>query len=104
MTVRPLEKTRTPNRACQWEATAVVDGQVYTARSRHGAANALARQLVASAIRDQSLEMRDPSGRLLLTYPSFQKAGEGRLNGTAPPKGANSNCVIAANVHPDRPC
>jgi hypothetical protein len=55
--VRPLEETRTPNSGCLWLAECEVDGQHYEARTRHGAANALSRQLVAAGIADQPLEV-----------------------------------------------
>jgi hypothetical protein len=54
---RPLEETRTPNSGCLWLAECEVDGKHYEARSRHGAANALARQLMAAGIADQPLEV-----------------------------------------------
>jgi hypothetical protein len=49
------EATRTPNSACAWVAEAMVDGRMYTARSRHGAPNELARQLVAAGIADRPM-------------------------------------------------
>jgi hypothetical protein len=55
--VRPLEETRTSNSACAWLAECEVDGLRFEARSRHGAANALARELVASGIPDRPLEI-----------------------------------------------
>jgi hypothetical protein len=55
--VRPLEGTRTPNSGCFWIAECEVDGKYYEARSRHGAANALARQLMAAGIADHPLEV-----------------------------------------------
>lgn len=55
--VRPLEQTRTPNSGCLWLAECEVDGQHYEARSRHGAANALSRQLLAAGIADQPMEV-----------------------------------------------
>jgi hypothetical protein len=56
-TVRPLEETRTPNSGCTWLAECEVDGQRFEARCRHGAANALARELVAAGITDRPLEI-----------------------------------------------
>jgi hypothetical protein len=55
--VRPLEATRTPNSGCIWLAACEIDGQHFEARSRHGAANALARELVAAGIPDRPLEV-----------------------------------------------
>ena len=65
VTTWPDEVTRTANSACIWiaEATvegciwiaeATVEGRTYTARSRHGPANELARQLAALIEGEQS--------------------------------------------------
>ena len=48
VTTWPEEATRTANSGCVWIAVATVEGGIYTARSRHGVANELARQLVAA--------------------------------------------------------
>jgi hypothetical protein len=50
VTTWPDEATRTSNSACVWTAEAMVEGRTYTARSRHGPANQLARQLVAAGL------------------------------------------------------
>ena len=55
--VRPLEETRTPNSGSVWLAECEVGGRRFEARSRHGAANALARELVASGMPDRSLDV-----------------------------------------------
>lgn len=55
--VRPLEETRTPNSGCIWLAECEVEGRRFEARSRHGAANALARELVAAGVADGPLEV-----------------------------------------------
>ena len=55
--VRPLEDTRTPNSSCVWLAECEVGGRRFEAQSRHGAANALARELVAAGIPDRPLEV-----------------------------------------------
>jgi hypothetical protein len=55
--VRPLEETRTPNSGCLWLAECEIGGRHFQARSRHGAANELARQLVAAGVADQPLEV-----------------------------------------------
>jgi hypothetical protein len=52
MRERPLPETRTPENSCEW-ASAEVGGIAYLARSRRGAAHALARTLVAAGIPDQ---------------------------------------------------
>ncbi|HJZ15004.1 MAG TPA: hypothetical protein VJ251_06090 [Stellaceae bacterium] len=53
MTTWPDEATRTSNSACVWTAEATVESRIYTARSRHGPANQLARQLVAAGFPDR---------------------------------------------------
>src|SRR5690349_10908697 len=58
VTVRPDEATRTANSACVWIAEATVDGRAYVAYSRHGAPNALARQLVAAGLADRPMVIR----------------------------------------------
>ena len=55
--VRPLEKTRTPNSGCVWLAECEIDGQRFEAPSRHGAANALARELGTAGFADAPLEI-----------------------------------------------
>src|SRR5580700_6963878 len=54
---RPDEPTRTPNKSCRWIAEAVVDRRVFTARSRYGAPNELARVLVAAGIADAPMQV-----------------------------------------------
>jgi hypothetical protein len=51
----PIEATRTPNSACVWIAEATVEGRTNTARWRHGAANELARHLVAAGLADRPM-------------------------------------------------
>ena len=56
-----LGRTRRRGRrisACVWIAEATVDGVAYTARSRHGAPNALARRLVAAGLADRPMVIR----------------------------------------------
>ena len=55
--VRPLEETRTPNCGCVWLAECEVEGRRFEARCRHGAANALARELLVAGIADAPLEV-----------------------------------------------
>src|SRR5215831_9291049 len=55
--VRPLEETRTPNSSCVWLAECEVGGRRFEARSRHGAPNALARELADAGIPDRQLEV-----------------------------------------------
>ena len=56
--VRPLEATRTPNSSCIWLAECEIGERRFEARSRHGAANALARELMAAGVADWPLEVR----------------------------------------------
>jgi hypothetical protein len=55
VTCWPDQATRTPSSACAWVAEVMVDGRTYTARSRHGAPNELARHLVAAGIADRPM-------------------------------------------------
>jgi hypothetical protein len=58
VTVRPLEETRTSYSGCIWLAQCELGGRRFEARSRHGAANALARELTAAGVTDPPLEVR----------------------------------------------
>ena len=71
---RPLAETRTANTTCAWVAECEVDGRRFEARSRHGAANALARELVAAALPDDGLEVRYEGLAGSLRYRSFRAA------------------------------
>jgi hypothetical protein len=53
--IAPRSRTHTGS---LWEATTEVDGRPYSATSRHGAPQALARVLVAADIADQPVEVR----------------------------------------------
>jgi hypothetical protein len=55
--VRPLHQTRTSNNGCIWLAECEVEGQRFETRCRHGAANALARELLAAGFADWPLEV-----------------------------------------------
>jgi hypothetical protein len=55
VTTWPDEATRTSNSAYVWTAEAMVEGRAYTAQSRHGPANQLARQLVAAGLPDRPM-------------------------------------------------
>src|SRR5262249_46786196 len=48
---------RTPSSGCIWLAECEVGGRRFEARSRHGAANALARKLLTAGIPDRPLEV-----------------------------------------------
>jgi hypothetical protein len=45
VTTWPEEATRTANSGCAWIAVATVEGGIYTARSRHGVANGITRNM-----------------------------------------------------------
>src|SRR5262249_46071325 len=70
----PDEATRTPNSACAWVAEATVHGRTYTAPSRHGAANELARQLVAGGIIDRPMMIHYHGRPGTMNWPSFHAA------------------------------
>ena len=74
VTTWPDEATRTSNSACVWIAEATVEGCTYTARSRHGPANQLARQLVAAGFPDRSMVIRYRELAGTMTYRSFHAA------------------------------
>jgi hypothetical protein len=62
-----------------------VEGRTYTARSRHGAADELARQLVAAGLADRPMVIRHHGLAGTTTYRSFRTAamwtfGRGRTN------------------------
>jgi hypothetical protein len=64
----PLEATRTPDGPCDWVAETMIDGQSFSARSKHGAPNELARQLVAAGIPDASMEIAYAGLRGTMSY------------------------------------
>ena len=74
VTTWPDEATRTSNSACVWIAEATVEGRTYTARSRHGPANQLARQLVAAGSPDRPMVIRYRGLAGTMTYRSFHAA------------------------------
>jgi hypothetical protein len=74
VTCWPNEATRTPNSACIWVAEVMVDGRIYTARSRHGAPNELARQLVAAGVIDRPMVVHYRRLAGTMTWRSFHAA------------------------------
>jgi hypothetical protein len=70
----PAEASRTPNSPCAWIAEAEAGGVLYIARSRHGAPNALFRQLVAAGIPDGPAEVHTSDLRGAMRYGSFHAA------------------------------
>jgi hypothetical protein len=73
MRQRPLETTRTADRSSVYEAECEVDGQCYSARSRNGAPNELARVLVAAGIPDQPVESHHAGIKGWITYRSLHQ-------------------------------
>jgi len=71
---RPDEATRTPGKSCRWIAEATVDGLTFTAQSRSGAANELARMLVAAGVADAPMEIHTVGLRGCMTWRSFYAA------------------------------
>jgi hypothetical protein len=69
----PEEATRSPGKSCRWVAEAIIDGITYTARSRHGAPNELARVLVAAGIPDAPMAVSHGRLRGETTYRSFHE-------------------------------
>ena len=69
----PLENTRTPERSCFYAAECEVDGQHYSARSRRGAANELARVLVCGGVPDQPVEIRQVGLKGRISYRSLHE-------------------------------
>jgi hypothetical protein len=68
-----LEDTRTPQRSCVYEAECEVDGRRYTARSRHGAPDELARVLISAGVADQPVEVRQVGIKGCISYPSLNE-------------------------------
>ena len=74
--VRSLEETRTPNSGCLWLAECEIGGRRFQARSRHGAANDLARQLIAAGVADQPLVVHSDGLRGYLRWGSLKAAAK----------------------------
>ena len=66
----PEEETRTPEKTCFYVAACEIDGVPYSARSRHGAPNELARVLVAAGIPDAPMAITHRWLRGEMTYGS----------------------------------
>jgi hypothetical protein len=73
MRQRPLENTRTPERSSIFEAECEVDGRHYSARSRHGAPNELARLLVSAGVADQPVEVHHVGIKGCLSWRSLHE-------------------------------
>jgi hypothetical protein len=73
MVQQPLESTRTKAKACVYEAECQFHGRSYSARSRRGAPNALARVLVAAGAPDQTVEIYQVRMKGSITYTSLHE-------------------------------
>ena len=71
MMCRADEGSLTEKSACSWIAEAAVDNRTITASSRHGAAYALARKLVAAEVPDQPVSVMFANLSGEMTYPSL---------------------------------
>src|ERR1700731_57200 len=87
----PDEATRTSNSASLWIAEATVEGRTYTARSRHGPANQLARQLVAAGFPDRPmvLHYHELAGTMTSLVPSRGREPATPRFGPEPPRHRN---------------
>jgi hypothetical protein len=72
-----LEGTWTPEKSCDFEAECEVDGRRYSAKSRHGAPNELARLLVSFGIADRPVEVKHAGIKGCITYHSFARWQDG---------------------------
>jgi hypothetical protein len=82
MRQRPLPETRTPDNSCAWLAETEIDRQLFEAKSRRGATNALARALVAAGVPDQPVSVTHQGLRGEMRYPSLhQMAGVTNVEG-----------------------
>ena len=72
----PLEETRTQSKGCVYMAACEADGVPYSARSRYGAPNELARVLVAAGIPDAPMVVTHRGLRGEMTYRSFDEAAK----------------------------
>jgi hypothetical protein len=62
-----------PERSCVYEAECEIGGQRYSARSRHGAPNELARVLVSAGVADQPVEVRHAGIKGCISYRSLHQ-------------------------------
>jgi hypothetical protein len=77
--------SRTASGGSAWDASATVAGQMFSARSRHGASHALARVLGAAGVSDQPLIIREAGLRGHLTVRSLHaNAGRTVVEGDRP--------------------
>jgi hypothetical protein len=76
VTMTPDESARSPNSSCYWIAsTTLDDGRRFSARSKHGASNELARTLVSAGVPDQPMQTYE--GKMKgIYYPSFHEAAK----------------------------
>jgi hypothetical protein len=72
VTMKPDERSRTPDKGAIWTAECVVDGRRFIAQSRNGASCELARILVDAGIPDRPIICREPNG--IFIWKSFYAA------------------------------
>jgi hypothetical protein len=72
----PEANTQSAKKGCSWVAEAIVNGISYSARSRHGAPQELARTLVAAGIPDAPMQVTTAGLRGETTYRSFYAAAD----------------------------
>jgi hypothetical protein len=80
---RPEEGSRTPSKPCAWIEETTINGRNFTARSRYGATNELARQLVAAGVPDGSMSVYTASLRGFAIIRSFYRAAQWTYEETA---------------------
>src|ERR1700730_14630712 len=85
VTTWPDEATRTSNSACVGIAEATFEGRTYTARSRHGPANQLARQLIAAGLPDRPRVIRYRGLAGTMTYRSRRATARAATLISSPP-------------------
>lgn len=67
----PDEASRTPGKSCRWIAGTMIGDQTYTAASRSGAPNELARVLVLAGAPDMPVRVETAELRGYMTYRSL---------------------------------
>ena len=91
-----------------WEATAEADGNTYSAASRHGAPQALARELVAAGLADRPVEVRSEVCTFDNGTEIRTEEGAGciryrsQLAQAVSPLVPTSSVAFDLNLHPDR--
>ena len=90
--------SRTQNNGSAWIAEAMVDGKLYSARSRHGAPMALARELVAAGVGDQPVRVSTDGVAGHLTYRSLHRMAGRTIVESATKSVRDQKWVLADHV------